>query len=368
MKKALPQIALASLAAMLLLTPLFATDEWGHVSYAEAGFKSDVGEILDSAFENGELKNLHSVLVIRNGLLVAERYYQGRDERWGTSLGAIDFTPDTLHDLRSVTKSIVSLLYGIALAEGKVPGLDTPFVGEFPEYGDLAADPDRRRITIEHVLTMTMGLEWNEDLPYTDPRNSEIAMEMAADRYRYVLSRPVVAEPGTTWTYSGGATAVLGHLISRGTGKSLREYANEKLFQPLSITDIEWVNGSNGKESAASGLRMKPRDLARIGLLILNQGRWNGVQLIPQEWLAASFANHILRYGKSGYGYHWYLPRNHKWSNGQVGAAGLGGQRLVIFPDYQLVIVITAGNYNKPDAYLMPRIILRKLVLPALAD
>jgi len=368
MSKVFLQIAIALLAYLLSVPQLVAMDEWEKVSYLEAGFTSDIGEILDSAVENGELTNLHSVIVARDGKLVTERYYEGSDERWGTWLGKIAFTPDTLHDLRSVSKSIVSLLYGIALAEGKVPELDAPLVDQFPEYADLVNDHERRRITVEHVLTMTMGLEWNEDLPYTDPRNSEIAMEMAADRYRYVLSRPVVAEPGTTWTYSGGATAVLGHLISRGTGKSLQEYANEKLFQPLSITDIEWVNGSNGKESAASGLRMKPRDLARIGLLILNQGRWNGAQLIPQEWLAASFANHILRYGKSGYGYHWYLPRNHKWSNGQVGAGGLGGQRLVVFPDYQLVIVITAGNYNKPTAEEVPRKILRQLVLPALAD
>ena len=368
MSKAILQITMTSLVCLLSVPQLAAMDDWKKVSYLEAGFTSDIGDILDSAVENGELTNLHSVLVIRNGKLVTERYYEGADEIWGTRIGKIIFTPDTLHDLRSVTKSIVSLLYGIALSEGKVPGLDAPLVDQFPEYADLVNDNERRRITVEHVLTMTMGLEWNEDLPYTDPRNSEIAMEWAPDRYRYVLSRPIVTAPGTTWNYTGGATAILGHLISKGAGKPLLEYANEKLFQPLSITDVDWTKGRNGEASAASGLRMKPRDLARIGLLILNQGRWNGVQLIPQEWLAASFVKHTLRYENSGYGYHWYLPRNHKWSNGQVGAAGLGGQRLVIFPDYQLVIVITAGNYNLPNYSAVPRKILRELVLPALED
>jgi len=325
---------------------------------------------LDSAFENGELEGLHSVVVVRDSRLVFERYYEGVDFHWGTPLGNVTFTSETLHDLRSITKSIVSLLYGIALVEGKVPKLDTPLVDAFPEYDDLITDPDRRRITVEHTLTMTMGLKWNENLPYTDRRNSEIAMEYARDRYRYVLSRPIVSEPGTTWNYTGGATAVLGHLISRGVGKSLLDYANEKLFHPLSITDIQWTKGSNGEESAASGLRMKPRDLAKIGQLLLNQGRWGNVQLISPEWLTSSFVGRVVRYGKSQYGYHWYLPRNHKWSNGQVGAAGLGGQRLVIFPDYQLVLVITAGNYNLPDETrsVLPRKIIRKLVLPALAN
>ncbi len=370
MRNNILQLHIGLLACVILSTQLSAMDDWKTASIEEAGFSWDVGERLDEAFENGELTNLHSVIVVRNSRLVFERYYEGVDYSWGTPLGNINFTSETLHDLRSISKSIVSLLYGIALAEGKVPKLDTPLVDAFPEYDDLITDSDRRRITVEHALTMTMGLKWNENLPYTDRRNSEIAMEYARDRYRYVLSRPIVSEPGTTWNYTGGATAVLGHLISRGVGKSLLDYANEKLFHPLSITDIQWTKGFNGEESAASGLRMRPRDLAKIGQLLLNQGRWGNVQLIPLEWLTSSFVGRVVRYGKSQYGYHWYLPRNHKWSNGQVGAAGNGGQRLVIFPDYHLVLVITAGNYNLPDETqsAVPRKIIRKLVLPALAN
>ena len=370
MKRIVRQLIIGSLVGVIFPFHLLAMDDWKTASIVEAEFSWDVGERLDSAFENGELEGLHSVVVVRDSRLVFERYYEGVDYRWGTPLGRVTFTPETLHDLRSVTKSIVSLLYGIALTEGKVPRLDTPLVDSFPEYDDLISDPERRRITVEHALTMTMGLKWNEDLPYTDRRNSETAMEMASDRYRYVLSRPIVSEPGTSWNYTGGATAVLGHIISRGVGKPLLAYANEKLFHPMSITNVYWTKGFNGEESAASGLRMKPRDLAKIGQLLLNQGRWGNVQLISPEWLTSSFVGRVVRYGKSQYGYHWYLPRNHKWSNGQVGAAGNGGQRLVIFPDYQLVLVITAGNYNLPEETqsAVPRKIIRKLVLPALAN
>ena len=358
-----------SLISVLFPLHTLAVDDWETVSTVEAGFSWDVGERLDSAFENGELKNLHAVVAVRNGRLVFERYYKGFDESWGTPLGNITFAPDTLHDLRSVSKSIVSLLYGIALAEGKVPMIETPLVDEFPEYDELATDHDRRRITVEHALTMTMGLVWNEDLPYTDPRNSEIAMERAPDRYWYVLSRPIVSEPGTTWTYTGGATAVLARLVSRGVGKSLLDYAKEKLFHPLSITEVEWIKGSNGEEAAASGLRMTPRDLAKIGQLVLNQGRWNNVQLVPSEWLAESFVERVTAYGPVKYGYHWYLPRRgYKWSDGLVGAAGNGSQRLVILPYYQLVIVVTAGNYNLPNQSALPSKVVREFIVPALTD
>lgn len=359
-----------ALAVALAPTQLFAAYDWTPPSEADVKAGQELGKALDNAFANGDLPNLHSVVVVRSGSLVLERYYRGRDERRGRSLGDVQFTADTLHDLRSVSKSIVSLLYGIALAEGDVPTLETPVVTMFPSYADLASDPERRRVTIEHLLTMTMGLAWNEGLPYTDPRNSETAMDRAADRYRYVLSQPIVAEPGTVWVYTGGATAVLGHLISNGVGKPLLTYAKEKLFDPLYIADVEWIKGRDGEEIAASGLRMTPRDLAKIGQLIWNDGRWNDVQLVPAGWFKASFKESITTaYPEVKYGYHWYLPRQHKWSNGQVGAAGNGGQRLVIFPDPSLVVVITAGNYNLPNQqWAVPRRILREFVLPALAN
>ena len=154
-----------------------APDEWQTIAPADAGFAPDLGDRLDEAVRKGELRNLHAVLVARGGKLVVERYYEGRDERWGRPLGTVKFGPDVKHDLRSISKSVVGLLYGIALAEGKVPAPDRPLIDQFPAYKDLAVDPRRRRMTIAHALSMTLGTEWNEDLPYTDPRNGEYAME-----------------------------------------------------------------------------------------------------------------------------------------------------------------------------------------------
>src|SRR4051794_49481 len=152
----------------------------------------------------------------------APQYYgRGEDEIWGRPIGMIGFGPDVLHDVRSVSKSVVALVYGIALAAGKVPPPDAKLYELFPDYRDLAG-PDRDRLTIHHALSMTLGLEWDElSVSYDNPRNSAMVMEAAPDRLRFVLERPIVGEPGVKWTYCGGATALLAHLIAKGTGETL---------------------------------------------------------------------------------------------------------------------------------------------------
>jgi CubicO group peptidase (beta-lactamase class C family) len=174
--------------------------DWQSIAPQMAGFAPDLADRLDRAVQDGRLPNLHAVVVARGGKLVLERYDDGPDERWGEPLGRVSFGPEVKHDLRSVSKSVVGLLYGIALADGRVPALDQPLVDHFP-YPDLATDPVRRRMTVAHALSMTLGTAWDESLPYSDPRNSEIAMEMAPDRYRFVLDRrssPRPAQAGPT--------------------------------------------------------------------------------------------------------------------------------------------------------------------------
>jgi CubicO group peptidase (beta-lactamase class C family) len=319
---------------------------------------------LDAAFADGDLPNLHSVLVLHRGVILAERYYDGIDESWGDPLGVVQHSADTLHDLRSVTKSITSLLYGIALGDGLVPGLDAPIMDSFPRYADLAVDPERARITVRHVLTMQMGTDWNEDLPYTDPRNSEIAMEMAADRYRYVLDRPMIHEPGTQWIYNGGSTAIIGHLIEAGTGMSIADYAKEKLFGPLGISDFYWHRGRDGVASPASGLRLKIHDLAKIGTLVLDRGMWNGIQVVPEDWIGTSFTPHAQTDGKLRYGLFWWLAPDGSppyWGAG----FGNGGQRLSFSSRSGMVVVVFAGNYNQRDAWKIPAKIIVDFAVPA---
>jgi CubicO group peptidase (beta-lactamase class C family) len=229
---------------------LASADDWQSIAPADAGFAPNVGELLDQAVEQGDLPNLHAVVVARRGKLVLEHYYQGRDERWGQPLWIVTFGPEVKHDLRSISKSIVGLLYGIALDEGRVPSLDAPLVDQFPAYDDLRADPKRRRMTVAHALTMTLGTEWDESLPYSDPRNSEITMERAPDRYRFVLERPIVTEPGSRWNYNGGATAVLAHLIAKGSFRAASSRPWPARIPPCSSTSTELVHPNSTIDAA----------------------------------------------------------------------------------------------------------------------
>jgi CubicO group peptidase (beta-lactamase class C family) len=326
---------------------------------------------LDELLRSGRASWLHGLVVVQGGRTLLEHYGEGEDSAWIIRLGRVSFGPDTFHDLRSVTKSVVGLLYGIALADKLVPDPSEPLLPHFPEYPDLAADPGRARLTVEHALTMSLGLEWREEFPYDNPGNGEVAMELAPDRYRYVLERPVVAPPGTAWTYCGGASALLGRLISTGTGSPLPDVARDTLFAPLGIGTVEWMSGFDGVASAASGLRMAPRDLARIGRLVLSGGRWDGQQVVPAEWLEAMLCRRLPVDERLGYGYQWYLGGSRVGPAGAavrwVGAMGNGGQRLYVAQDLDLVVAMTAGDYDGPDQARLPRAVLEEVVLPALA-
>ncbi len=292
-------------------------------------------ERIDGLFDSGKAPNLHGIVILQDGEQIYERYGQGEDYILGESLGEVRFDADTLHDVRSVSKSVVALLYGTALAQGKVPGPDEPLLPNFPEYPDLVADPAKARLTVGHALTMTLGLDWDESVPYTSSANSEIAMEEAPDRYRYVLERPFTAEPGLTWHYCGGATTLLGSLIAKGTGRPLEEYARTALFEPLGIT-FEWSTGADGVALAPAGLRLRPRDLAAIGQLVLEGGR----DVVPGTWIEELLKPRIKIDEGFEYGYQWYVGPT--WAAGM----GNGGQRLFLMPGRRLVAAVAAGDYE----------------------
>ncbi|MBL8907002.1 MAG: serine hydrolase [Rhizobiales bacterium] len=317
----------------------------------------------------GKIKRLHAYLVIHRGQTLAEVYFDGEDERWGRRVGVVHHGPDTLHDVRSITKSITALLYGIALAEGKVPGPHAPLLAQFPQYADLAGDPLRDRITVGDALAMQMGTEWDENMPYTNPQNSEVAMNQSPDPDRYALDRPMIFEPGTRWTYNGGAASLIGRLIADGTGGKLDDYAREKLFEPLGIKQWEWARRPDGVPSAASGLRLTARDLAKVGQMVLAGGLFEGRSIVSREWLDEVFTPHTRLRGIR-YGYFWWLadaneprawvsglgnrlPGAGEWPTWMAGM-GNGGQRLQIQPDIGLIVVAFAGDYNNPQDWVMP--------------
>jgi CubicO group peptidase (beta-lactamase class C family) len=336
--------------------------------------KSDLQSRFAKLHADGRLPNVHAVVALRRGRIVFESYMAGTDEIWGRPIGLVDFKADTLHDMRSVTKSIVGLLYGIALRKRRVPALDRSLIAQFREYPDLAKDANMAKLTIRHALTMTLATDWNESLPYSDPANSEIEMERAPDRYRFILERRMLGAPGKGYVYNGGATALLGRLIERSTGVDLHTFAKSALFEPLGISESEWTRGDDGVASAASGLRLTPLDLARLGQMILARGKWEGRTIIPVNWLDASFRPAAIVDDERRYGYQWYMGEiaysgptgtyGAKW----IGAFGNGGQRLYVLPELELVLVITAGNYNMGDQWKPPIAILREVFLPGLVD
>jgi CubicO group peptidase (beta-lactamase class C family) len=208
-------------------------------------------------------------------------------------------------------------------------------------------------------------MEWHEDLPYNSAANAEIAMELAPDRYRYILQRPILEPPGARWTYCGGATALLGRLIADGTGRSLPQYAQAVLFAPLGIASFEWTTGADNVASAASGLRLAPRDLARLGELVLTEGVWHGQRIVPAGWIRAMLQPRLPTSWGGQYGYQWYIESiaGHRL----IAGMGNGGQRLFVLPDLDLTVAITAGNYDHPDQWQTPRTVLERVILPAIA-
>ncbi|RIV40069.1 serine hydrolase domain-containing protein [Micromonospora radicis] len=326
---------------------------------------TQLGDRLAEALRAGQLDGLHAAVVLRGGQTLLEYYGTGPDFAWDEPLGVVEFQPRTRHDVRSVTKSVTALLYGIALADGRVPDPAEPLLRHFPAYPDLAADPARSRLTVAHALTMSLGLDWREEIPYDSPANAEIAMELAPDRYRFVLERPIVAAPGSQWSYCGGATALLGGLLAAGTGQPLPDYARAVLFGPLGITEFDWMAGTDGVASAASGLRLAPRDLARIGELVLGAGSWRGRRIVPADWIDVMLQPRLSTTWGGGYGYHWYLEsvEGHR----VVAAVGNGGQRLFVLPEAALSVAVAAGGYDDPEHWRTPATLLEQVVLPALA-
>lgn len=334
--------------------------DWPMATPEEVGLAPDIGAKLDAALAQEALVGVHGVVVVRDGKLALERYLTGDDQILGSKKLGVVFGPDSLHDLRSITKSVVGLLYGIALGEGAVPPPDAPLVAAFPEYADLAADPARAAMTVRHALTMTLGTEWDEDAR----PSSEDTMEWAPDSVRYTLDRPMVAEPGEAWTYNSGATTALARLIARGTGMPLRDFAQSRLFAPLGIEHVQWIGDYYDDPLANSGLRMRPRDAAKIGQLVLQGGVWDGVQIVPADWLAALLASDIEAHDDCNYGYQWWLCAT-EGGLPLFEASGKGGQELIVVPGRDLVVMVTRGAYGDPKAWEAAFTILEEVVLPS---
>lgn len=289
--------------------------------------------------------NVHAIVVLRHGATVAERYYTGMDRSvWSPFARKVEFDAATRHDLRSISKSVTSLLWGIAQQEGRLPALDTPVLDLYPELSALKTG-GREAVTLRQLFTMTSGLAWQEPIRY-NASNDEAGLYWRSSQARYVFDR-LVKNPGV-FNYNGGGTAVLTQILAQRTGMPLPEFARRRLFAPLGITDWEWQHDLRGRPMAFAGLRLRPADVAKLGQLVLQRGQWQGRQVVPAAWLDESLQPRVDTGDGQQYGYQWWsgmvdaAGTQHRWH----AAVGNGGQRLFIVPSLELVVVVTAGGYN----------------------
>ncbi|KFN43899.1 hypothetical protein N789_08095 [Arenimonas oryziterrae DSM 21050 = YC6267] len=352
-------LLLASCAATPEPTP--AGDGWQTESATAAGFDAPRLDALVAATLN-DTTHLHAILIVRHGKLVVERYRDGNDRTvYSPFPHRAHFGPTVRHDTRSVGKSVIGLLVGIAQARGAIGALDTPVLDYYPEYADLAT-PDRRRITLAHLLTMSNGLQWREGEPGHD---DEHYLYWKSPRTRYALDRPIAQAPGEQWNYNSGGTTVLADIVARTTKMPYPQFADEALFAPLGIRDWEWTNDLHGEPMPFAGLRLRPRDMAKLGQLLLNRGQWRGRQVVPADWIDATVQPHIhTRVADFDYSYQWWLGtaewqgRHVRW----ISAFGNGGQRIFVVPELDLVVVVTAGAYDDPQAGPRVNALLKAIV------
>ncbi|MBN2416053.1 serine hydrolase [bacterium] len=279
-----------------------------------------IGEIIQGGYGR-----INSFLLIKNGSLVCEEYFYG-------------YSATVLHQIESVTKSVTSLLIGIAMDRGSIASIDEPLWRLLPQYEHLRTAP-YREITLRHLLTMSAGFEQNDQNVF-----------QAADRIEYALHRKLVDRPGSTFRYDGGCTEILGAVLREGTGMFADRFAQEYLFAPLGIEHVDWeILKQNGYPCMAGSLRMRPRDMARLGTLVLNGGTWRGARVVSQDWLYRSTAKQLHTHITGDeYGFQWW--RITLGSGDQaveaVWANGLGSQFIYIIPALRTVIVTTGHNYE----------------------
>lgn len=334
---------------------------------------------LDRELAAGKHGYIDSMLVIRHGSVVFEKSYPHDYDGLFVGKGKPGlynyYDPEwhpywkrtELHTMQSVSKSVTSALIGIAMRRGEIPGVDAKVMPYFSAF-KVKPDPRRDRMALRDVLTMTTGIQWDESsTSYTDAKNNCAEMEATEDWIQYVLDQPMAEGPGKQFEYNSGATQLLSYLIEKTTGQEADDYAKEHLFGPLGI-EYAWKRTPKGLADTEGGLYLRPRDLAKLGLLYMKDGVWEGKRILPEGWVKDSTAWHVgASRGRRGYGYKWWvLARKGPGTYDAYAALGYGGQRLIVVPELELIAVFTGWNiYDKPE--LDPNLALDR-VLRAVKD
>jgi CubicO group peptidase (beta-lactamase class C family) len=321
-----------------------ATTEWRRAEPGQVGLDATRLAALVQALRTNAIPGLHSLIVVRHGYVAVEEYFNGS-------------SATQVHTMQSVTKSVTSLVAGIAVGEGKL-ATGTRIFDILPQYDSLIRGDERKRaVTIGHLLQMRSGINFHES-PYTGSPLQRLN-ESQGDWAAIALGEPMNAAPGERWQYNGGGVIATAAAVQSATGEPFATYARQKLFQPIGITTETWIRSPfNGLPHTGGGLNLRGIDLARIGYLVLRQGRWNGTQVVPESWIVESTRVHTTRprtfagYG-TDYGYLWWLMPVGAGSTADVMITGSGNmnQWLFVVPGFDLVVAVTGGSNqaNTPD-------------------
>jgi CubicO group peptidase (beta-lactamase class C family) len=255
-------------------------------------------------------------------------WYQGRD----------------VHSLQSVTKSVTSVLMGIAIERGEIEGVDAPLVSYFRDYDLSGTDPRLQDATLQDLLTMRSGIEWHESDRPLDSTNTTIQLEASADWIQFTLDQPMDAAPGEKWVYNSGGSHLMSGVIRAATGMFVDEYAETYLFEPLGIPDYQWKITPTGYPDTEGGLYLEAEQLAKIGYLYLRDGVWDGQRIVPEGWVTASTARQAETGNRPGWGYGYQWWRIDRGDTEIWAGLGFGGQFLVVMPEHELVGVINSWN------------------------
>jgi CubicO group peptidase (beta-lactamase class C family) len=342
------------------------SDGWVTSSPIAEGLDADkITEMLEKV-RKGDYGSVHSILIVKGGRLAVEEYFSGYEydlEDANTRGPIIDFGPDTLHDQASVSKNITSALIGIAIDRGFIAGVSENLSSFFPEYSDLM-DDKKAEITLEHLLTMSSGLEWQQSGPGSDTGR----LFSVDNPIEYILKKPVVSTPGTQFSYQQANPILLGEIIKKVTELRVDNFAEKYLFAPLGITQCEWRSLSRDVIYTAGDVRLRPRDMAEFGYLFLRNGDWNRKRVISAEWVQESTKPRLMGDYGLMYGYLWWIS---PFRESGFLAMGRGGQGVFVFPDVDLVAIFTGGNYARVesgDEPYAPISLTQNYILPSIAS
>ena len=328
-------------------------DRWETTSITDANVDRDIINEMMLDVLTGNDRNVHSILIVKDGKLVFEEYFYGYDR-------------EKSHFLASVSKSITSILVGIAIEQHPKASEKTMAYEFFPSYTHTKWVDQKYPITLQHVLTMSAGLEWDSGkYSRRDPRHTTHQMYDSDDPIKFVLDRSLVEEPGAKFYYNSGLTILLGEIVKHLSGLSIDDFSGQYLFSPLGISNYHWDKFADGRVQTDGGLHLRPRDMAKIGYMILNGGNWQGKQVVSKAWVIESTKEQIDALG-TGYGYQWWTGKtaNYDQPIDVLFASGHGGQKIFIIPEYDLVVVFTSKVFN-PKGHNSPEGFLLRYILPA---